>query len=241
MSRLKRLVLLLKTRQPGLILKVLRQKVYSGSNFFCLRRDLTESFVAPTAKISLTVRPIQKGEAENLFDATVPGLSAAEVIDRTGRMELFQTGIPLCYVAIDQNGDPCYAQWLMSSVDNERIQKYFRGTFPVLAPDQALLEGAFTPESHRGKGIMPRAMALIAEGARNLGARYVITFVAEENIPSLKGCKRAGFVPYMLRKTKWRLLRPRVTFLPLPQRQPYSREDEGVSSKAGGYRSTQAK
>ena len=109
----------------------------------------------------------------------------------------------------------------MSAVDNERIQKYFRGTFPVLAPDQALLEGAFTPESHRGKGIMPRAMALIAEGARNLGARYVITFVAEENIPSLKGCKRAGFVPCMLRKTKWRLLRPRVTFLPFPQRQPY--------------------
>ena len=96
-------------------------------------------------------------------------------------------------MAIDQNGDPCYAQWPISAVDNERIQKYFRGTFPVLAPDEALLEGAFTPESHRGKGIMPRAMALIAEGARNLGARYVITFVAEENIPSLKGCKRAGF------------------------------------------------
>ena len=84
MSRLKRLVLLLKTRQLGLILKLLRQKVYSGSNFFCLRLDLTESFEAPTAKISLTVRPIQKGEAENLFDATAPGLSAAEVIDRTG-------------------------------------------------------------------------------------------------------------------------------------------------------------
>jgi hypothetical protein len=233
MSQLTRLVLLLKTREPGLILKGLRRKVYSNSDFFCLRRDLTQPFDTPTAKIPIAVRPIQKGEAENLFDATVPGLSAAEVIDRTGRMDFFQTGIPECYVAIDQNGDPCYSQWLMSSVDNDRIQEYFRGTFPVLAPDEALLEGAFTPESHRGRGIMPRAMALIAERGKNLGARYVITFVAEENIPSLKGCKRAGFVPYMIRKTNWRLLRPRVTFSPLPQGQPYPFDRQEVSAKAG--------
>jgi GNAT superfamily N-acetyltransferase len=232
MSQLTRLVLLLKTREPGLILKGLRRKVYSNSNFYCLRRDLTQSFEAPPAKISITVRPVQKSEAENLFDATPSGLSAAEVIDRTGRMDLFQTGIPLCYVAVDQNGAPCYAQWLISSADNHRIQEYFRRTFPLLAPDEALLEGAFTPESHRGKGIMPRAMALIAERAKNFGARYVITFVAEDNIPSLKGCKRAGFVPYMLRKTDWRLLRPRVTFFPLPEGQPYPMDSEEVSSKA---------
>jgi RimJ/RimL family protein N-acetyltransferase len=148
-------------------------------------------------------------------------------------MDFFQTGIPQCYVAIDQNGDPCYAQWLMSSVDNDRIQEYFRGTFPVLASDEALLEGAFTPESYRGRGIMPQAMALIAERAKNLRARYVITFVAEENIPSLKGCKRAGFVPYMIRKTNWRLLRPRVTFFPLPQGQLYPFDRQEVSVNAG--------
>jgi hypothetical protein len=41
-----------------------------------------------------------------------------------------------------------------------------------LSPDEALLEGAFTPESHRGQGIMPQAMASIAEKAKDLGARY---------------------------------------------------------------------
>lgn len=221
MSQFTRLVLLLKTRQLSLILKVLRRKLYSNSNFICLRRDLTQSFKVPAAKIPIiAVRPIQNREAASLFDATAPGLSAAEIIDRTGRMEFFQAGIPLCYVAIDQSGEPCYAQWLMTSVDNGRIQQYFHGAFPVLAPDEALLEGAFTPESHRGKGIMPRAMALIAESARNFGARYAITFVTEENEASLKGCKRAGFVPYMLRKTKWRWLRPRVTSLPLAETHP---------------------
>jgi hypothetical protein len=231
-SQLTRLVLLLKSGQSGLILEELRRRIYSNSTSFCLRRDLTQSFEAPAAKISITVRPVRDSEAANLFDAGTPGLSAAEIVDRTGRMSLFQTGIPLCYVAIDQNGTPCYAQWLMSSAENDRIQEYFRGTFPILAPDEALIEGAFTPESHRGLGIMPRAMALIAERATDFGARYVLTFVGEDNVPSLKGCKRAGFAPYMLRKTDWRLLRPRANFLPLPEDKPYPVDQEKAISKA---------
>jgi hypothetical protein len=218
MSQFTRLALLLKTRELGPVLNVVQRKIYSNSNFLCLRRDLAQPFEAPTAKTSIiAVRPIQNREAENLFDATAPGLSAAEIIDRTGRMGFFRTEIPMCYVAIEQNGQPCYAQWLMRSVNNNRIQQYFHGAFPILAANEALLEGAFTPEQHRGKGIMPRAMALIAESAGNFGVRYVITFVAEDNIASLKGCQRAGFVPYMLRKTTWRLLRPRFTFLSLSE------------------------
>jgi GNAT superfamily N-acetyltransferase len=230
-SKLTWLALLLKAGQPRLILEKLRRKIYSSSTSFCLRRDLTQSFEAPTAKISITVRPLQGAEAANLFNANAPGLSANEMNDRIGRMGLFRNGIPQCHVAIDENGAPCYAQWLMSSADNDRIQEYFRGTFPVLAPDEALLEGAFTPESHRGQGIMPRAMALIAERARDFGARYVITFVADDNIPSLKGCKRSGFAPYMLRKMDWRWLRPRVTFLPLSEGKPYPLDREKAMSK----------
>ena len=42
---------------------------------------------------------------------------------------------------------------------------------------------------------MPAAMGLIAEKGETIGARYVITFVAPDNIPSLKGCQRCGFFP----------------------------------------------
>ena len=41
-------------------------------------------------------------------------------------------------------------------------------------------------------------MALIAERGGDIGAREVITFVNLENIPSLKGCQRAGFHPDLL-------------------------------------------
>jgi RimJ/RimL family protein N-acetyltransferase len=43
-------------------------------------------------------------------------------------------------------------------------------------------------------------MALIAEKADTLGARYVITFVAPDNVPSLKGCQRCGFSPDLLHR-----------------------------------------
>jgi hypothetical protein len=230
-SGLTWLIRLLKAGQPGVILEIVRRKIYSNSTSFCLRRDLTRSFEAPPAKIPITVRPIQDAEAANLFDPDAPGLSVDEIHDRIARMGLSQSGIPQCHVAIDNHGAPCYAQWLMSSADNDRIQEYFRGSFPILAPDEALLEGAFTPESHRGQGIMARAMALIAERARDFGARYVITFVGEDNIASLKGCKRSGFAPYMLRIVEWRLLRPRVTFLPLSERKPYPLDQEKAMSK----------
>jgi len=230
-SKLTWLILSVKAGQPGLILEKVRRKIYSNSASFCLRRDLTQSFEPPVAKIPITVRPIQDAEAAHLFNTGAPGLSACEIGDRIARTGFYRSEIPQCYVAIDKNGAPCYTQWLMSSADNGRIQEFFRGAFPVLAPDEALLEGAFTPESHRGLGIMPRAMALIAEKARDFGARYVITFVGKDNIPSLKGCQRAGFAPYRVRTIDWRWLRHRVAFLPLSKAYPYPLEQEKPMSK----------
>ena len=97
------------------------------------------------------------------------------------------------------------------------MQDHFDGTFPVLTPDTVLLEGAFTPEAARGKRIMSAAMSMIAElGATEHGARYVITFVGDDNLPSLKGCARAGFTPYIHRSRHWRAFRHSVRYSDLP-------------------------
>jgi hypothetical protein len=87
-------------------------------------------------------------------------------------------------------------QWMLGPAQNRAIAAL--GGFPPLAPDEALLENAFTPMGHRGLGIMPAAMALIAERATDIGARHVLTFVDEGNTASLKGCQRAGFYPHIL-------------------------------------------
>jgi hypothetical protein len=185
-----------------------------------LRRDLDVPFPAPAAKIDLTVRPMVDRDREILFDLDTPGISGEERELRKSRSELAAEGVGTPYVAVTADGEPCYVQWLLRPDENEQLREYFNDIFPRLRPDEALLEGAFTPEAQRGKGIMPCAMAQIAEHGREAGARWVLTFVTETNIPSLKGCQRAGFSPYVRRTERWSGLHRSLTFAPLTEHEP---------------------
>jgi RimJ/RimL family protein N-acetyltransferase len=177
-----------------------------------LRRDLDVPFPAPAAKIPLTIRPLCDEDWAALFDSSEPGISDEERQLMTSRKELALERVGSPFVAVTADGEPCYIQWLFSPHENERMRDFFNGVFPRLQPDEMLLEGAFTPEKHRGKGIMPCAMAQIAEQAAARGARWVVTFVTEDNVPSLKGCDRAGFSPYIRRSVRWSGLRKTVRF-----------------------------
>ena len=181
-----------------------------------LRRDLSVPFAAPDAKIPIAVRRLEPRDYSLLFDTTDAGLTPEELTLRKARQELADEGIGRGYVAVTETDDPCYVQWLFDPAENDVIRIYFEGVFPPLRKGEALLEGAFTPEQHRGKGIMPAAMARIAEKAADIDARFVITFVADDNIPSLKGCDRAGFKSYTRRVEQWTGIRRSLTFTPLP-------------------------
>ncbi len=158
-----------------------------------LRRDLDVPFAAPKAKIPISVRPLRTDDLPKLLRVG-PGTSAEDRMEITWRRAFAERHMSGGYVAIDdRDGSPCYVQWLFGAADNAFVSGL--GGFPTLAPDEALLENAYTPASHRGLGIMPAAMSLIAEQATTLGARYVTTFVEVGNIPSLKGCQRCGFAP----------------------------------------------
>lgn len=180
-----------------------------------LRRDLSVPFPAPDAKIPISIRRLEPRDYPILFDTTAPDIDADERDLRIARLELAEEGFGTGYVAITETDDPCYVQWLFGPAENAAIYRYFEHVFPALRKGEALLEGAFTPVQHRGKGIMPAAMARIAERAADLDARFVITFVADDNIPSLKGCDRAGFTSYIRRSDKWVGIRRTITFSPL--------------------------
>jgi len=112
--------------------------------------------------------------------------------------------------------------------EHERIQYFFKGRFPILANDEVLLENAYTPLDYRNKGIMPAAMALVAEKALENGARVCLRwqpwmapnhafdyatlsalnscgFTALTDGISLFPCKRNGIicVPQQLWKPLW--------------------------------------
>jgi GNAT superfamily N-acetyltransferase len=158
-----------------------------------LCRDLQTPLQKPTAKIPISVRPLQQADLPALFD--FDGASGDQTNQReVGWRRTFAAGRSGGYVAVDdRDGTPCYVQWLFGAVDNDFVRQM--RSFPRLERDEALLENAYTPSRYRGMGIMSAAMAEIAERASEFGARRVLTFVAKDNIASLKGCQRAGFAP----------------------------------------------
>lgn len=184
------------------IVNGVKKRVLSKNQSYGLKRDLTIPFKKPDALISLHIRPMQKGD-ETYFgsDNYNHGIIAVDL----------QT----CYIATNEEGAPCYRQWLMGPGENLKIKNFWKGLFPKLESGEALLENAFTVPDFRGKRIMPAAMARIAEKGHEIGARYILTFVDINNIPSLKGCKRSGFAPYIVRTEKWFLFNRKIIFTEL--------------------------
>jgi GNAT superfamily N-acetyltransferase len=204
-------------RLYGLLLRQLHQTWVS----YGLRRDLSQEHAPPEAGIPLTIRELQERDIPELLDAASRLQGRKEQLEAAHRLAHLAEHIPTCYVAVDANTQrPCFMQWLMLADQNERIKRFFRGRFPLLRPDEALLENAYTPLEYRGKGIMSAAMSRIAEMARGYGCRYVITFVSKDNTASLKGCAKAGFHPFLVRRDShvlFHLIRSR-RFEPLADR-----------------------
>lgn len=194
--------------------------LHSRANRYGLERDLSVAIENPSARIPISVQPASDSDLERI-------LSGSGVTDSGEQQELnarrsFAAKVDGgAYVAIDErNGTPCYVQWLLGPEKNGVIGEI--GGFPMLSEGEALLEDAYTPPSHRGLGIMSAAMALIAERGVDLGARRVITFVGVDNIASLKGCKKAGFYPYLEHtQTNWLFgIHSVDRFQPLPASDP---------------------
>jgi hypothetical protein len=199
------------------LIRAARLRIHSDYVCLGLRRDTSIPYSAPPAAIPITVRPLAPGDDLSLLDAVTPGLSGDVAYTRLGVARLLQSGISTCFVAVGPDGKPCHLQWLITAKDNAKLRAEFGDLFPALEPDQAMIEGAYTPEAYQRLGVMAEATARVASHAPALGARWVIGFTEERNHPSLKAAKRAGFRPYLRRVESWRLFRRRISFTPLPE------------------------
>lgn len=197
----------------NVLLNEFKKRIYSRSVSFGLQKDLNNKFQAPSAKIEIQVRPLRKDDVTELLDTTTdPSINPRIIANQQG---MVNANIPTCYVAVTADDKPCFMQWLIGYDDNQKIDEYSKGVFPALKKSEALMEGAYSNPAYRGLRIMPMAMALIAEKATTMNARWINTYVDITNIPSLKGCQRAGFSPYLLRKDRWFLFRRSITFHPI--------------------------
>lgn len=109
------------------------------------------------------------------------------------------------YVADADDGRPIYAQWLVHQPDQWRLEAETPEAHDALADDEVLLEGAYTFVAFRGAGAMADGMWQLLRIARDEGSAAAITYVRDDNIPSLRGCARVGFVLDHVRVNSTRL------------------------------------
>ena len=190
--------------------KAVTRTLHSDVTDIGLCRDLAVPFKAPKAMIPIEVRPLEPDDNVAFLNSGAD--SPVEAITKFGEGRFLKLNLPTCYLAVAPDGEVCYLQWLIAATENDKLRMHFGDLFPRIGSDEALLEAAYTVPAYRGKGIMACAMAQIAERALAFGARRVITFVETGNIPSLKGCERAGFFPYAKRTRSWRWLNRKTSF-----------------------------
>jgi hypothetical protein len=131
----------------------------------------------------------------NGFKEELLRVSGGNSVEVSGRQEFCDGGVKTLYVSVDESGGPIYAQWLVRQDDQEALHSIKGDLFPQLGEREALLEGAYTFVSARGKGAMADGMAQLLADARAAGDRKAYTYVAAGNIPSLRGCANVGFEP----------------------------------------------
>ena len=213
LKKAKRSYHLIHDGSTRLFIDELKKRTHSEIISLGLMRDITVPFELPKAKIPIKIRKLRASDVSVLLDEE-------DLITRNLKLYDYQKGLieeffPYCYVAEDPQGKACYMQFLLGADLNDKIRKHSDGIFPRLAADEALLEGAFMKLSTRGQRIMPAAMARIALRAKKMNAHKVLTFVDKDNIPSLKGCKRAGFSPYITRIDHWSFFQLHTEFEPI--------------------------
>jgi GNAT superfamily N-acetyltransferase len=200
----QRLLLVIRSGKFAALANEFAKRIFSNSESYLLRRDLTLPFTPAAPKQAIEIRPI--------LDSDIPAILKA----RPGRLAILRAKIPTCYLAVTASGQIAYMQWLVAQSDIERFKPFFDGQLGALRRDEVLLEFAYTFDQFRGQKIMGAAMAAIAEKGLLTGARYAVTFVQKNNIAALKGCGSAGFAPYMIREERWRLFSFKEIYKSLP-------------------------
>jgi len=203
---------LLRGVTPRKLARLARSRAWSSEVSFGLRADLDRLPDVRPAGIAVRMEP-QDTASFRGFEDELHRVSGG--IGLVQRQSLCGAGVQTLYVAIDDAGEPIYAQWLVRSDEQEALHAATHGLFPQLGEGEALVEGAYTFANFRKLGAMTDGMRQLLVRARDSGDQKVFTYVAEGNVPSLRGCASVGFVPDHLRLDTRRLGLRRTRRVPL--------------------------
>jgi hypothetical protein len=201
---LRTIVMMARHGETAASIKEVCERIYSNETSMILRRDLAEHHRAPPPKIAVTLRGLQPQDFPLI------------IRERPRRLPMLFARIPSCYVAVTETGELAFMLWVIFNAEWARFGPYFKGRIHrPLQSDECLFEFAYTFEKFRGKGVMGAALVMIAEQVvrERPAVRWAYNYIRQGNLASLKGCRNAGFRPYMKREEHWRGMHLRQSFV----------------------------
>jgi hypothetical protein len=187
-------------------IKEICERIYSNETSMILRRDMREQVTVPGARLSLAVRRLEARDYSVILR------------ERPRRLPILRSGIPTCYIVTTNCNEIAFMLWVIVNTDWLRFKPYFKGEIHRrLQPDECLFEFAYTFKKFRGNGVMGAALVMIAQEVvkERPSVRWAYNYVRLSNEASLRGCRNAGFRPYMRRTEHWRAMRFRQEFVSL--------------------------
>ncbi len=178
-------------------------RVHSDKDEFELVCELERRPPVPVAAVRVEMRPCES-TAFRGFDEELSRLKGISYGQALRRAHACRAGVPGLHVGADESGDPIYAQWLLSSDDRDALASHSRGPWRLLADNEAAVEFAYTFAAYRGRGVMAAGMGQLLDQAETSGKGRVFTYVRPDNIASLRGCAKIGFVPSGIAVTSYR-------------------------------------
>ncbi|MFV2064778.1 MAG: hypothetical protein ACC726_14895 [Chloroflexota bacterium] len=202
--------------QSGDVRGLLRKVIYSETIGIVSRRDLTDASGPRASRIDCETRTASQQDVDALlsFDRDHVLSSDEESQRRLQRRLVARLGVENCYVADRGDMGPCFMIYLFCPEDNEMIQAKFPGLYPVLAPDEALVEFLYVAPRARRFWFATECLILVTEEARRRGARSVITITGTDNRGASMVLRFAGFRAESVRRSKYRFFRRTITHGP---------------------------
>lgn len=194
------------------------QQLWLDKEFFCLVCDLTKLPAAPKAKVPTVMQPFDLAKFDG-FEKEFELVTGADAVEVYARERLREGNVHTAYVSRDPEGAAMYTQWLITPDTQEALHAFQPGRYRQLESADGLIEGAYTFSQFRGLGLMAASQYQLLAHARERGLQRVWTYVGTDNVPSLKGCARVGFVPHHIRRNHRRLGAMRTEFTRLTEKQ----------------------
>ena len=181
-------LLTLRLAGPRIALRNLRHQLYSRTVFLRLTRPL--GIPCPPSSSKYVVEHASPEDMAEFFNK-VHGETKEGRHQLLVRKWFYEHGFHNCYITrTSDTNEMCTIRWMITSQDIIKIG--WENRFPKLKEDEVLLDNVYTLERFRRKGAQHTSIYQLGEILQSQGFRRLISYVAEDNIPSLKAVKKQG-------------------------------------------------